>query len=602
MHKLSKTYWGSVALALALWFLDLPLLAIAPQSGDAAEQLIKASLGGILHPPGFPLQAWLNRLFVLLPFHFPTTGLALLGSVGHALAAFFIAESLRHLEARAWARVVGVAAFAFFPSVWFNSVRPEVFALSNCLLAWMIYLLVVWRAKPLVACPWTWAVTLGVTVALAGAQHTLNVVALPVFVLCAFTLAAPRATRLPTLVLGLGSFVAVFVALYASLPAMAGGGVLDWAPLDSAAAIARHALRVDYGIFTLGSGEEPMTANGLGVFAHDSLRAWAFFVGFVFLGGWVLWRRGDRPLFCALLGMGGLSLTLLWRSLTFGREGVAEAIVSRFQGPAVIVAAIAMGLGFSQLQNEWPDAGRRRLMAGAAALFCFLSMAHYWGYVNAGSVYTLELFRGAIAESLPKDAVYLSAADTEAFYGVPTPDGIRFPIENGALARPAYAKNLPLIDPRFEVAGPITSAQPLVASAYERGLTVASVEVRLLWNGGHTPELRGLLFALNKNTKATFGSATVDAALALCPYIDRLRTLPAIVDPVELNFYAHFARAYNGAAQYLAQTGKQELAALAAQISEELKQGRDWLAWTSGCRRLTAALKPKEPPQTSPNS
>jgi hypothetical protein len=600
MQTLKKTAWGSVALALVVWLLDLPLLAIAPQSGDAAEQLLRAQLGGILHPPGFPFQAWLNRAFVHIPFAFSTTGLALLSSVGHALACYFIAETLRLLGARSWARVVGVAAFAFFPSVWFNSVRPEVFALSNFFFALMLYQMTAWRINPPENCRWTAALGLGVTVGLAGAQHSLNVLALPLFLISAWTLATPRSTRALTLVWGAGSFLFVFFSLYASLPALSAGNHLDWAPLKSAGEILNHALRKEYGIFTLGSGSEEMTANGLRVFAEDALVAWTLFLGLVFLGGSVLWKLSstNRPLFYGPVAVLVLEGCVLLRSVTFGKEGIAEGIVNRLQGPAVVVCAVLMGLGFSQLQQEMAARpGRRNVFAVAALAFFFGSVAHYWNYVNAGAVATVELFRVAIVETLPVDAVYVSASDTEALYGVPTKDGIRFPIESGSMSRKSYTQSLSLIDPRFEAVGSLSSIAPLIESAYEKGWNIASTEVRLLWAGDRKPELRGLLFILNKKTDSFFGQNTVDAALRLCPFLEQLRVLPVIADPMERNFYAHFARAYHGAAQFLADTGKKESADQAETISKSLKEGRQWLVWTGACRRLTEVLRPKVQPQ-----
>ena len=163
---------------------------------------------------------------------------------------------------------------------------------------------------------------------------------------------------------------------------------------------------------------------------------------------------------------------------------------------------------------------------------------------------------------------------------------------------PWYARALPQLDPRLQAASPLSSVAPIVDMAYAKGLSVASAEIRLLWHGGMTPELRGILFVLNKETKSNFGKSTLESALRLCPYIDQLRTLPLIADPIERNLYAHFARAYTGAAQYLRNTGKKEEADISEAIGEELKRGRRSLAWSAACRELKERIHPTPKEET----
>src|SRR6266446_2934856 len=57
----------SLAAAVAVFALLFPTLARTPQNGDGAELILTASRGGVPHPPGFPLQAWLDRALAALP-------------------------------------------------------------------------------------------------------------------------------------------------------------------------------------------------------------------------------------------------------------------------------------------------------------------------------------------------------------------------------------------------------------------------------------------------------------------------------------------------------------------------------------------------------
>ena len=57
-----------IPILLALYFY-IPLLAGGPLNPDGGELVLTASNGGVLHPPGFPTQSWVNLfLELLLPF------------------------------------------------------------------------------------------------------------------------------------------------------------------------------------------------------------------------------------------------------------------------------------------------------------------------------------------------------------------------------------------------------------------------------------------------------------------------------------------------------------------------------------------------------
>ena len=84
----------SVWIGLVTLVLLAPTAARSPQTGDGAEIVATALRGGVLHPPGFPLQAWIDRALVRAPGLEPAHGLSLFGLVCHAAAAGAIAEIL----------------------------------------------------------------------------------------------------------------------------------------------------------------------------------------------------------------------------------------------------------------------------------------------------------------------------------------------------------------------------------------------------------------------------------------------------------------------------------------------------------------------------
>ena len=79
---------GTTYYLLLLLLLTLPFsvwLSSYPQNPDGAELLMTAIHGGVLHPPGFPLQSWINRLlFLFEPFRNAIT-LSIFSFVCHLL-------------------------------------------------------------------------------------------------------------------------------------------------------------------------------------------------------------------------------------------------------------------------------------------------------------------------------------------------------------------------------------------------------------------------------------------------------------------------------------------------------------------------------------
>src|SRR6185369_1709091 len=105
-------------IAAAVLLMLAPTLAHTPQSGDGAEIVTAALRGGVLHPTGFPLQAWLDRALAQMPGLPVALAISALGLVAHAAAAGLVAETLRTIGVGPAGRLWGAAAFALLPSLW----------------------------------------------------------------------------------------------------------------------------------------------------------------------------------------------------------------------------------------------------------------------------------------------------------------------------------------------------------------------------------------------------------------------------------------------------------------------------------------------------
>ena len=184
----NEIYWSWVIAFVACAVL-FPTLASSPQSGDGAEQVMVAVHGGILHPPGFPVQAWINRLFALLPVGNVAYRLSIVSWLAQFGAIVLLAETLRILGCSLLSRVVAASCFAFFPAIWYLAVQPEVLSGANFFIAMVIfYCVLTLQTKPFAGSALRQILGLGLISGLAASQHLTTAVTAPAIVSSAYVI------------------------------------------------------------------------------------------------------------------------------------------------------------------------------------------------------------------------------------------------------------------------------------------------------------------------------------------------------------------------------------------------------------------------------
>src|SRR3989344_9675839 len=128
--------WG-----LFLWLLFLLFQANGIYGGDTGDLVTAAYLGGVPHPPGYPLYTLLGFLFSKLPFFSGVWRLSLLSSIPHAVTATLVMvlvwKMTGRLVAGIFASLVLVGNYLFF----LYSTTAEVFALFDLFLILLTYLI-----------------------------------------------------------------------------------------------------------------------------------------------------------------------------------------------------------------------------------------------------------------------------------------------------------------------------------------------------------------------------------------------------------------------------------------------------------------------------
>ena len=587
--SISKRPWlDSWLITAVIWLITVPTWAISPQSGDAAEQLMTALQGGVIHPPGFPLQSWLNRLFVLLPFGTPSYRISFLDSLGYACLAFALLEIQRLLGCDRASRIAGTAAAVFFPILWYLGVHPEVFSLANAAAALLLLQAVSLGTGKIEAGGWA-AFFLGGGVALAWSQHTVTVFAFPACLASAYhILRVPKTRARHLAILGV-SFLIPFCSLYASLILMGRNAVWpNWGPPRNLIEVINHLLRKDYGSFTLAmhlEGNNTPPTFGILVLFSELWENWQVTLGLVFFGIFSLVGRDKKqPRSVSYAVLGNLLASLIFLCLAKAHFGPASsrAHLERFFGLALIPLAVLFGLGADSLRRWLPEGFRK----GALAIFVAVLFISSWEFADGSARMLTDLYREALALDLPNNAAYVAFSDLECDYGVPTENGIRFPVQAGDIGSDWYKQRVvAAVEPRFAGLGPFETMPDLIQLAHDKKIPIASGDPFLLAHVNQTPELRGLLF-FDAGSQAMYTEQTVRSAIRLCPLISQFVALPAEPTQFDRYIYDPFARAFQGASTYLETSGDLFHARVMQDISNSLKFGQYPETWRKLCEKL----------------
>ncbi len=559
--------WG---IGAAVFALLLPTLARSPQSGDGAELVAIALRGGVPHPPGFPLQAWLDRVLAHLPGLEPALAIAALGLLAHAVTAALLAETLRRLGVRAAGRVLASFAYACFPPLWALAVQPEVFALAHLLVAAALLAAVRLGAVQRPSARAT--AGLGLIGSLGLAQHPVFLAALPAIAAGAWTCLRSPASRFVRAALLATSLVLPGVALYLSLPALRSGSPWpDWGALRSAGDVVHHALRADYGTYALSAETGAAASWALPIWLGDLARVWNVGLLLVALGAFTLMRRRElRPALFPVLGTlaAGAAILVAGR---LPEQSYSREVLEHLQGPATFAAAVLLGIGCESLCDQLRGPRARRALDALVVLAAAAWLLAGWAEADASHDRTLDLYARGIALELPRDAAFVTMSDIEVFLGAHGPEGTRYPISAAAFPLEWYRREvIPRLDPMLAGGGSRGGWGDMMRSCLARGRPAASSSDALIATPLAVPELRGLIFLARPGATTDLTRESVAAALRLVPLAERLPDLPSRGHAFTRFYSRRFGRAYAGAAEALRREGQAATAARAEAVAQAI--------------------------------
>lgn len=134
-HSDSALFAYSIMLVLPLFF----ILPSAPQTPDGAEIISTAVYGGVPHPPGFPLQSWINRFILFISPLSAITTLEVLNLIYTVATLFILSQTLKLLSIKKPYIYLSLALYLYYPVILGQSVQVEKYLLFLLLMNLMIF-------------------------------------------------------------------------------------------------------------------------------------------------------------------------------------------------------------------------------------------------------------------------------------------------------------------------------------------------------------------------------------------------------------------------------------------------------------------------------
>jgi hypothetical protein len=123
-------------------FYSLTILPGLGHNGDTAEFQYIGKVLGIPHPPGYPLYAMLNSLFILIPIKSIAFRVNLMSIVFALGTLIFLYLLLNRLIKNIWISFFSTLLFAFTQTFWSQAVIAEIYTLNSLFCVLVFYLLI----------------------------------------------------------------------------------------------------------------------------------------------------------------------------------------------------------------------------------------------------------------------------------------------------------------------------------------------------------------------------------------------------------------------------------------------------------------------------
>ena len=433
--------WISAA-AVALAVLGIYVATLNPTvpTGDSGELISAAYVGGVAHPPGYPVYTMLGWVATHLWPGSPAVIMNFLSALFQAATVGLIGILTARLIDPEWPRptdrdagVAGLAAavsLALSTAFWAYALVAEVFALNDLIAAGLLLLAIEWcrdRSK-------VWALWLLGLLSGLGAAHQQTIVllgpGLALLLIAGVREDAARARgrkrkdRKPRLVKAShfvvgASLIVVGLLTYLWLPiAAANDPVVNFDDPETFDRFRNVVSRGPYGSFSLiPGGERGSIGENISLYGEYLIRSFTVVgVALAIAGSVWFWRNRRTE---------AQALTLAWffagpTFVVFAAvplvDPITEGIVERFYILSSVVMAVAVGAGVYAVL-EWLRGSRwdtRALSTAALAIVMVLAgtlAAFRWSHVDQSDNRIVETYGRDILSDLEPGSILLTRGD-----------------------------------------------------------------------------------------------------------------------------------------------------------------------------------------------
>jgi hypothetical protein len=593
----------SVLIALVIVAPLLLFLAHFPQSPDGAEMVHTALQGGVLHPSGMPLQSWINRAAVLIYPSDPGLALSVVSWIGALLTVALIAATLRRLGVR-WLEVaLACIAYAYVPVVATMSIVPEKYAWLSFTQMLFVYILVRLHSQksPPMHEWWFLALALG----LALAQHSANVILVPVFLYVLLRrLWVERKEPREALETSLACCILVGVVtmgFYFSLLLLRSDQVWpDWGHLTSAADVWNHMIRKDYGVLELFHQDLPGERISALMLLAKGMASWNLAFLFVFIGLFAMTRTrpgrfmGALFLLIILPGLGVLART----AMPAADFGTAMGYQERYPLLLWPLLAVLWGVGLGWTVQRIPRHGTWLL--GGVALFLGLFVFESIQVQRQADNNLAEIYRKQAGYELDNFAIFWTGSDFTGFNGVTRAGKVVFPLKN-LIGMDWYRLHvLPVLSP--PVSRILAETKPgdkpaLFRAALNEGFKVVLTEPTPFLEQPDVmalAEQTGVLWTFSSANNALYTKQLIANTLHLCTLLPNVwKGVPEDGMYFLREFLSSFRFAFLSAADYLQAQMELPPAQAARDVASSLVPGQSPAEWKIRCQAYAASMLAK---------
>ncbi len=408
--------WG-----VFLWLILLFFQATGIYGGDSGDLVTAAALGGVPHPPGYPLYSFLGFLLGKLPLATPAWRIGLLSSLPHALTATVV--TLLVWQVSGWL-VAGIfASLVLFGNYLFflYGTTAEVFAILDLFVILLVYLSFRWiKTKKD-----RYLYSLSFVAGLSLTHHLLILFLFPVLGYWMWPGLKGQWRRtlrcLGLFVLGLLPYLYIPIAARRNV-------IINWDRAVDLGSFIRLVTRADYGTFLSGGFYGSEIVDRLlqlklyGTFVRVDL-TW---IGIVLFGLGIWWGLRAYPVW-----MKGVAAALILLGPVFFFYASFPLVnrftvgtYERFLLPGYTLFAVFIGLGLHGASRLLRRFGRglfasswvQKTFIAVLFLYPLITVAMtFWRFWGLRQDRTAEELGYDILASVPKDAVLLLERDTPLF-------------------------------------------------------------------------------------------------------------------------------------------------------------------------------------------